>query len=269
MKVYILKHGILRLEQEFMLGKKVNDDEHLNMPILTLLIEHPDGLILVDAGVNIYDPPMILSRFWCAEGDKDGVKQGRYSETREEGLLQRLGQLGHKAEDINHVILTHMHPDHDGYLHYFTNAKIWVSKNEFDMTMRDYGMGKLAFGIERRIEYWAHNPLKWELVEEEIKELVPGVTMYNFGSGHHHGMLCPMIEMEKNGKAFFVSDAICTRENMKPPIVGAGNATDPEGYVENIKKIIKILEKEKAEIWFSHDIEWLEKMKTSTEGYYQ
>jgi len=103
------------------------------IPVSCYLIEHPKGLILFDTG-------------WSREMSPDGtydkkaqkkhlgflhycLNQGKVSmgETAEEQLAKR----GIKPEDIDYVILSHMHSDHASALRSFKNAKkILLSEEE-------------------------------------------------------------------------------------------------------------------------------------------
>jgi len=51
------------------------------------------------------------------------------SKQNQQELLQNLNQLNLKPEDINLILLTHSHYDHDENINLFPNAKIITAKN--------------------------------------------------------------------------------------------------------------------------------------------
>jgi len=114
LRCHTLEAGLQRLDGGAMFGvvpkplweKRVPPDERNRIPLAMrcLLVEHPDGLILVDTGV----------------GDKDDAKfrdiygienQGRNGGTR---LDDALAELGFGPQDIKLVVNTHLHFDHAG-----------------------------------------------------------------------------------------------------------------------------------------------------------
>ncbi len=112
------------------------------IPVSCYLIEHPKGLILFDTGWSREMSPN-------GEYDKKAQKkhlgfmhyclnQGRVpmGETAAEQLAKR----GIRPEDIDYVILSHMHSDHASALRSFKNAKrILLSEEEYaDITKYAY-----------------------------------------------------------------------------------------------------------------------------------
>lgn len=95
-----------------------------------LLLETNDGLILVDTGLGLQDvanPEKRLSKFFLAMVSPD---------FREEmTAVRQVEQLGFKATDVRHVILTHSDFDHAGGLDDFPEARVHLLQEE-----RDYAL---------------------------------------------------------------------------------------------------------------------------------
>jgi glyoxylase-like metal-dependent hydrolase (beta-lactamase superfamily II) len=114
LRCHTLEAGLQRLDGGAMFGvvpkplweKRAPPDERNRIPLAMrcLLVEHPDGLILVDTGVGDKDD----ARFRDIYGIEN---QGRNGGTR---LDDALAELGFGPDDIKLVVNTHLHFDHAG-----------------------------------------------------------------------------------------------------------------------------------------------------------
>lgn len=99
------------------------------LPIYCYVIEHPEGLIVVDTGIPadankpIYFPPHmpLLQR------------AAKFRITEAEEIGPQIRQRGLDPANVRTVILTHLHQDHEGGLHHFPNAEFIVSRKEWDV----------------------------------------------------------------------------------------------------------------------------------------
>jgi N-acyl homoserine lactone hydrolase len=113
------------------LGRLINtllDKEFSDwLPIWCFLIEHPDGLVLIDTGIRsnasdpIYFPPYMRLIQRAAQ----------FQISREQEIDCQIAALGYSSKDIRYVITTHLHQDHDGGLGFFPNAEFIVSRAEY------------------------------------------------------------------------------------------------------------------------------------------
>jgi glyoxylase-like metal-dependent hydrolase (beta-lactamase superfamily II) len=92
-----------------------------------LLIETSGGLVLVDTGYGLEDvrrPRDRLSAFFLAMLSPD---------LREEMTARRqIERLGFRAEDVRHIVLTHLDFDHAGGLDDFPDARVHMLQQERD-----------------------------------------------------------------------------------------------------------------------------------------
>jgi N-acyl homoserine lactone hydrolase len=103
------------------------------MPIWVWVIEHPEGLIIVDTGEN--SDSMEVDKYlnqesWYARYQFKNactVKIGRESE-----INKQLQKINLKPEDVKLVVLTHMHLDHIDGLKYFPKQEIMVGDFEYN-----------------------------------------------------------------------------------------------------------------------------------------
>ncbi|MCW1928559.1 YtnP family quorum-quenching lactonase [Bhargavaea beijingensis] len=138
--------------------------------------------------------------------------------TRESNIEDSLGELGLTPEDIDIILMTHLHNDHaagltrregDGYTSVFPNAEIHVSQIEWD-EMREPN-------IRSRNTYFREN---WEPVQDQVKtfqdrvEAVPGIEMIHTG-GHSAGHA--IIKITKNGETLIhMADLMPTHAHQNP-----------------------------------------------------
>ena len=99
--------GILR-------GKK----HKISVPVTAYLIEHPDGLILVDTGWDtaIREDARAYEGFFNYFASPGFLPEG-------EGIVDQLASLGYKTADIDYCIMTHMDIDHAGGIGHMKDAK--------------------------------------------------------------------------------------------------------------------------------------------------
>lgn len=90
-------------------------------PVYVWLIEGEDQKIVVDAGVS--EPKNgLVHGFPCKEGG-------------EKGLRNALSTAGISPEDVETLIITHLHFDHVANAKLFHNARIFVQKREWESAM--------------------------------------------------------------------------------------------------------------------------------------
>jgi glyoxylase-like metal-dependent hydrolase (beta-lactamase superfamily II) len=90
-----------------------------------VLVETEDGLVLVDTGLGVDDvtnPSSSLPGVF--------LRAARPTLDIEETAARQVVQLGYKAEDVRHIVVTHLDMDHAGGLRDFPKAKVHVYAEE-------------------------------------------------------------------------------------------------------------------------------------------
>ena len=116
-----------------------------------LLVETPrDGLVLVDSGFgacDLHDPKPRLGRYFA--GTMGIARDPRIA------AVAQVRALGHRPEDVRHIVLTHMDLDHAGGLVDFPWARVHVHRAEHEVaTTRPTVMSRQRY----RPAQWAHAP---------------------------------------------------------------------------------------------------------------
>jgi len=118
-------HGLYRNPLAFT-GLFRSEKNQTTLPVSSYLIEHPRGLILIDTGWN----KQIRTSNWKELGLQVQINTG-YLPTGW-AVDERMKALGYRPEDLDYVLLSHLHCDHVSGLKHVANAKkILVSAPEW------------------------------------------------------------------------------------------------------------------------------------------
>lgn len=180
---------------------KVNDKNQVHTPTHPILIQHPDYNILIDAGIG---------------NNKLTDKQKRNSGVTQESFIkEELAYFGLTPDDIDMVLMTHLHFDHAAGLTnehghaLFKNATHYIQQDEWHEF--------LAPNMRSQATYWKENQGDYEekviLFKDNI-EPVPGIRMIHTG-GHSNGHCIITIESEGQ-KAVHMADIFPTLAHRNP-----------------------------------------------------
>lgn len=98
------------------------------LPIFCFVIEHAEGLIVIDTGI----PTEANKPIWFPPWMRLLQRAAYFDEmTPEDEIGPQLQERGLSTKDVRWVVLTHLHQDHDGGLHHFPNAEIVITRSEW------------------------------------------------------------------------------------------------------------------------------------------
>lgn len=271
MKLFVFDHGIESINKSDFIADCDKGTIHnrnpkttwIDIPLHSFLIEQEKGLILFDTGC---DPN------WQENWPEVLFEISPFTTTPQHMIHNRLSQLGYTPNDVNTVVLSHLHYDHAGGTDIFKNANIYVNEAEFRNTMSNFVLGEdLGFRLPTDINRMINAKLNWHLVPNSITQvmLTEGVKILNLGSGHAWGMLALDISLEKSGKKLLVSDAIYLEENIASGIKTPSVVYDTVGYVRTAKFLVEYAKENNAEILFGHDINTFNRLVKSDKGFYE
>jgi N-acyl homoserine lactone hydrolase len=274
LKMHVLNLGKLRLDKNFVVANSTvatvvepnPPGQLIDIPVSAYFIEHPDGNILYDTGCN---------PGW-------GGPNGRWPEHLqdlfpviggEECMLpNRLDELGVGPDQIKHVVLSHLHCDHAGCVEFFRKSQIVVHEDEFSGAFSHFALrdGSKPYAL-KDLESWLRLELHWRRIgrEDPDQNIVDGVRLLNFGSGHSYGMLGLAISLRGHPNVLLVSDSCYTAQNYGPPVKPSGISLDSVGAARTIERIRALAQDMKASVWFGHDGGQFETFRKFDEGYYE
>lgn len=266
MRVYILDNGYLSCDENQMVamatvGTASNPTpthNWIDIPVYCVLIDHPQGKILFDTGC----PPNAMEGYW----PKYLCEAFPYTFSEKQRLENQLKMIGLTPQDIDMVVLSHMHLDHAGNLRLFKHAKVFVHRKDFEfglvMTHRTPDPNAHGAYIRADLEV----PVEFTLVEEDF-ELLPGIEIVTL-PGHTPGVLGMIVHLQKEGTLIFPMDAVYERRNLGPPARLSGIVYDSLSFIKSIEKVRKLASRYNGRVMFSHDMEFfLKEMKKAPEYY--
>ena len=207
------------------------------LPILAWLIEHPEGLIVVDTGETTratrpgYYPPWhpyfrLAMRLTVAEDDEIGP---------------RMRALGFDPADVRWVVLTHLHTDHAGGLAHFPGSEILVTHEEWaNATGR---RGRLRGYPNRRWPDW----LQPSLVSAPDALTAAGDVRMEPTPGHTAGHMSVTVE---TGDAFVILAGDTSYDDR---MLVDGSAADAEAARATLARLRRVVEERGALYLPSHD----------------
>ena len=212
-----------------------------------LLVEHDDGLILIDTGAGNKETP----KFHDIYGIENAGTGGRTA------LEDALATAGYAPDEVRIVINTHLHFDHGGgntwrsaggeIVPSFPRARYIVQRGEFDYATHTNERTAASYFPPNFEPLMRAGVL--ELVEGE-REIVPGVRVVPT-PGHvpfHQGVL-----IESGGeRAFYLGDLVPTQAHLPLPWI-MGYDVEPLVTLETKRRILARAVMEQWLVVFEHD----------------
>ncbi len=233
-KVHVLDDGIFVTDAGNLFGEKAKSAK-IRGAMHAVLVDTNDALVLLDAGFGPELPEYL---------------EDRYELEREKSLMDRLDEVGYAAEDITHVVLSHLDADHIGWAinpPSFPNATVYVQEAALaearDMPEGD-GRREAVPTVEKGLEEgWC------ELLEGNT-EIVSGLRV-EVRSGHSEGHQISWIESEGDA-ALFTADLAPGKVWLNPDLIGSAD-TDPEATRENRIEVLTEAEERNVPVILYHE----------------
>ena len=227
--------------------KWITPDEKNRIPLAcrSLYLETDTGQkVLFDVGVGAFFDPKFRERYGVVE--------------EEHQLIHNLKKEGISHEDIDIVILSHMHFDHaggvlsaysDGEPHLlFPNAKFYTGKEHWLRATNPHSRDRASF-----------IPLIQEKLEESGRlHLIDGATHpdldfvhFHYVHGHTPGLMISILDLP-GGPLAFVADLIPGMPWVHLPI-SMGYDRFPELGIDEKRTFLEDFVKKQGKLFFTHD----------------
>lgn len=268
LRVHVLETGVMEADMAWLLlkpGRIIADRDNKErkrewgeVPTHAVLIDHPEGRILWDTGV-----PRDWSTRWEPSG-MDNYFPVKTDPLGTSGFLDSsLAQLGLTPDDIDLLILSHLHLDHAGNARLFDNGKTRIVANRKELEGVRGIVGE-SLGGHLKADF---EGLHIEAIEGD-SEIVAGVSVIDT-PGHTWGTMSLQVDLPEDGTKIFTSDAVYLRDSFGPPAVGAAVVWNNLLWLESVEKLRRIAERTDAEIIFGHEADQRGQIRWSPEGRYE
>jgi N-acyl homoserine lactone hydrolase len=264
-KAHILDCGAMSCDLTWLLlkpGRTIRPRAEKDKPVEwypctthAVLVETEEGTLLWDTSC-----PRDWETRWVPTGLQEFFPYDQV--TDEQYLDARLGQLGISPDQLDYVVLSHLHFDHAGNVRMFedTGAKLVCNDKEKEFA---FGYDGVFNGAHLKADY---EGLDFETVSGDA-EFLPGVTLIET-PGHTPGTMSMQVDLAESGTMIFTSDAIYMGDSYGPPSTPATIVNDLAAWYSSVEKIRGIAEKTDATVVFGHDARQLRSMRLAPDSYY-
>jgi glyoxylase-like metal-dependent hydrolase (beta-lactamase superfamily II) len=262
-RCHTLEGGLQRLDGGAMFGvvpkplweRQIPADERNRIPLAMrcLLVEHDDGLVLVDTAVGTKEDQKFIDIYGIEAAGRNAPSQ------LEDALLE----LGHRPADIKWVINTHLHFDHAGGNTWRAPVEGGEEEGALNLTFPNatyvVQRGELEFARntnERtRASYFPPNfePIatagRFRLLNGD-QQILPGISA-RLTPGHVPWHQAVLVE-DAGETAAFVADLIPTSAHMRLPWI-MGYDLEPLRTLETKRTLLREAVQEEWILVFEHD----------------
>jgi glyoxylase-like metal-dependent hydrolase (beta-lactamase superfamily II) len=212
MKLYCIQVGAFRLPRGSVAARCRDANMLTVMPIYTYLIEHPKGRVLVDTGQSY------------------ALRDGNTILEEKDTIISKLKELGYTPDDIDIVVISHMHLDHSGYMNDFPNSTFIARKEELKAAWWpeacEGGYLFQTYDKTRKFKFI-------QLADDEDYDIfMDGAVVLIDTRGHSRGHQSVVLNLPKTGKTVLTIDAAPTREALERTI--------PRGYTDSWQAVRSI-----------------------------
>ncbi|HEB53715.1 MAG TPA: MBL fold metallo-hydrolase [bacterium] len=223
-------------------------DEHnrIDLACRCLLVRDGDRTILFEAGIGAFFPPALRERF--------GVQEERHM------LLDNLGAIGVTPDEVDVVVLSHLHFDHAGGVltEYrpdqppelvFRRAHYVVGDVAFARALRPHPRDRKSFVPELQPLLEATGRLE-RCTAEQSEVLGDGYRLH-YSDGHTPGMVLTEVATD-TGPLLFCADLIPGVPWVRRAIT-MGYDRYPERLIDEKTALLADLEARSGRLFFTHD----------------
>lgn len=262
MKIHAIQTGTVEVKKNQVIGKGSGAQRLVNVlfgrewveppvPIYAWVIEHNEGIIVVDTG----DTARTSEPGYFPRWHPYYNFAVRFHVKPEEEVGIQLKQIGIGVKDVKKVILTHMHTDHAGGLHHFPESKIHVYMPEYRRTKGF--QGQIDGYLSQRFPKWfSPQPIKfddgafgsfeksWNVTSKGDVKVVPT-------HGHTPAHISVIAVMD-DVHYFLAGDTSYSEQNLLDKIAD-GVSPDPNQAIDTMQNILSFANQHPTVYLPTHD----------------
>jgi glyoxylase-like metal-dependent hydrolase (beta-lactamase superfamily II) len=253
-KVYLLDYGWLSGEMGYFIPNpatwteklqgKMKLPEWIEIPVTGAVIEHEDGIVLVDTGSNP-DAKKVWGAVW------EVFPMTKYS--AENRLENQLKLIRLKPNDINFVVFTHLHLDHAGGAYIFAPLKTPLVVHKKELMYASYMMWLGKAGAYQPVDLEPLKGASWYPFDGESFELLPGIDLM-FVGGHTAGSIIMRVVTNAGNTYIFTGDFIHLPQEIEGEAKG-WLLSDADEYLTGLRKLKILAKRPNTRLVISHDPE--------------
>lgn len=255
-KLFALKGNTQKLDGGAMFGhvpkavwsKWLTPDENnrVTLACRALLIQEDNRNVLLETGIGAFFSPELRERYGVVES--------------EHVLLSSLSEVGLTHEDIDIVIVSHLHFDHAGGLLtawqentapqlLFPNARFVVGREAWQRACEPHVRDRASFIPELKPLLEASKRL--EIVTEETSPLLGENYHFFFSNGHTPGLMHTIYSREEDAPIIFASDLIPGTPWVHLPVT-MGYDRAPELVIDEKRALLDFAFEKNASLFYTH-----------------
>jgi glyoxylase-like metal-dependent hydrolase (beta-lactamase superfamily II) len=259
MKIYSVEGNTQKLDGGAMFGncpkavwqKWAPPDEknRITLACRALLVREGRRNVLCEAGIGAFFEPKLRERY--------GVQEESHV------LVDSLAKLGIAPEEVDVVVLSHLHFDHAGGLLeawredaaprlVFPNASYVVSEAAWDRAKNPHPRDRASFIPELQGLLEATGRL--EIVRGNRSALLGDAYSFTYSEGHTPGLMLTRVEGSAEGPVTFLGDLVPGAAWVHVPIT-MGYDRYPELLIDEKKALLESIVAENGWAFFTHDPE--------------
>jgi glyoxylase-like metal-dependent hydrolase (beta-lactamase superfamily II) len=224
-----------------------DERDRIDLACRAMLVREPGRLLLFETGIGAFFAPELRERY--------GVVEERHV------LLESLRARGVEPDDIDVVVLSHLHFDHAGGLLapyadgeperlLFRKARYLVGRRAFERACAPHPRDRASF--IPALQELLRGSGRLELADGPTHPLLGGGYRLHYSDGHTPGLLLAEVASEAYGPVLFAADLIPGVPWVHLPIT-MGYDRYPELLIDEKRSRLEDLLARSGALFFTHD----------------